>query len=46
MTEGIVMKNILVLTLAALMLAACANTAGSGNTLAYGELKGGVEAAK
>ena len=40
------MKNILVLTLAALMLAACANTAGSGNTQAYGVLKGGVEAAK
>ena len=36
------MKKFLVLTLAALMLAACAGTGGAGNTQAYG----GVETAK
>ena len=40
------MKKILALTLATLALAACANTAGSGNTQVYGEMKSGVEVAK
>ena len=44
--KGIVMKKILALTLATLALAACANTAGSGNTQVYGEVKSGVEVAK
>ncbi|WP_369584211.1 hypothetical protein [Kingella oralis] len=40
------MKKFLVLTLTTLMLAACADTGGAGNTQAYGEIKGGVETAK
>ena len=44
--KGIVMKKILALTLVTLVLAACGNTAGSGNTQVYGEMKSGVEVAK
>ena len=44
--ERMMMKKFLVLTLATLMLAACAGTGGAGNTQAYGEIKGGMETGK
>ncbi len=37
------MKKFLIAATAALVLAACANTGTTGNTQAYGEIKGGVE---